>query len=476
MQEVDRYFAALGSQDYILIVLGLILLALLWLLLRPRLSARDRDRLIRLDTRIEDQLRRMDGVEQRLDEVMTEQIRAGGDLRGDVVERLERLRHGVAETLADGRNQSTRSLMDLREELRSHLAEHRTRFEQRQLETSRSMQDGLSTGMTAVQQQVASALLRYAEDLGRRLEALTQTTDKRLVEISGQVEKRLAEGFEKTTATFADVLKRLAVIDEAQKRITELSSNVVSLQEVLSDKRSRGAFGEVQLAALVRNVMPEANFALQYTLPNGRVVDCVLFLPSPTGMVPIDAKFPLDTYRLLIDATRPEAERRQHERTFKQDIRKHVHDIAEKYIIPGTTADGAVMFIPAEAVFAEIQAHHPDLVEEAHAMRVWMVSPTTLWAVLNTARAVLKDAATREQVNIIQEHLGLLARDFDRFKERMDALSRHIAQAHDDVQKVNTSARKISERFARIERVEFEASETDMLPEEADDEPRGGSA
>lgn len=476
MQEVNRYFAALGAQDYILIVLGLVLLALLWLLLRPRLSPRDRELLIRLDTRIEDQLRRMDGVEQRFDEVMSEQIRAGGELRGDVVERLERLRHGVAETLAEGRNQSTRSLMDLREELRNHLSEHRTRFEQRQLETSRSMQDGLSTGMTAVQQQVASALLRYAEDLGRRLEALTQTTDKRLVEISGQVEKRLSEGFEKTTATFADVLRRLAVIDEAQKRITELSSNVVSLQEVLSDKRSRGAFGEVQLAALVRNVMPEANFALQYTLPNGRIVDCVLFLPSPTGLVPIDAKFPLDTYRLLVDATQPESERRQHERIFKQDIRKHIHDIAEKYIIPGTTADGAVMFIPAEAVFAEIQAHHPELVDEAHAMRVWMVSPTTMWAVLNTARAVLKDAATREQVNIIQEHLGFLAKDFDRFRERMDALSRHIAQAHDDVQKVNTSARKISERFARIERVEFQPSDPDMVAEETDDEPHGGSA
>jgi DNA recombination protein RmuC len=338
------------------------------------------------------------------------------------------------------------------------------------------MQDGLTTGMTAVQQQVASALLRYAEDLGKRLEALTQTTDKRLVEISGQVEKRLAEGFEKTTATFADVLKRLAVIDEAQKRITELSSNVVSLQEVLSDKRSRGAFGEVQLAALVRNVMPEANFALQYTLPNGRIADCVLFLPSPTGMVPIDAKFPLDTYRLLIDATQPESERRQHERVFKQDIRKHIHDIAERYIIPGTTADGAVMFIPAEAVFAEIQAHHPDLVDEAHALRVWMVSPTTLWAVLNTARAVLKDAATREQVNIIQEHLGFLAKDFDRFKERMDALSRHIAQAHDDVQKVNTSARKISERFARIERVEFDPSDADKLLDGPEEEPKGGSA
>ena len=155
--------------------------------------------------------------------------------------------------------------------------------------------------MTAVQKQVAEALARHAEEQGRRLEALTVTTDKRLQEITGQVEKRLAEGFEKTTATFADVVKRLAIIDEAQRRITELSTNVVSLQEVLSDKRSRGAFGEVQLAALVRNLLPEANFSLQYTLPNGKIADCVLFLPEPTGMVPIDAKFPTEDYSNFIN-------------------------------------------------------------------------------------------------------------------------------------------------------------------------------
>lgn len=456
MADLQALLAQFDQSDIILLVLGLLLVALVWLLLRPTLSARDRERLLRLDTRLEDQTQRLEGIDRRVHELGTHQAESAGNLRSDMVERFEQLRQGVNTNLAEGRTQGTRSHIELREELRTHLAEHRTRFEQRQLDTSRGLQEGLSAGMTAVQQQVATALLRYAEDLGKRLDTLTQTTDKRLLDISGQVDKRLTEGFERTTATFADVVKRLAIIDEAQKRITELSSNVVSLQEVLSDKRSRGAFGEVQLAALIRNVVPEANFSLQYTLPNGRIVDCVLFLPAPTGMVPIDAKFPLESYRRSLDMTLTDIERRQVERQFKQDIRKHIHDIAEKYIVPGTTADGAVMFIPAEGIFAELQSRHAELVDEAHAARVWMVSPTTLWAVLNTARAVLKDAATREQVNIIQEHLGHLARDFDRFRERMDGLAKHIALANDDVQKVHTSARKISERFARIEQVQLD--------------------
>ncbi len=255
------------------------------------------------------------------------------------------------------------------------------------------------------------------------------------------------------------MLQRLALIDEAQKKISALSGEVISLQHILADKRSRGAFGEVQLAALVRNVIPEANFSLQHTLPNDRIADCVLYLPEPTGMIAIDAKFPLESYQRLTDFDIGEDDRRRAERQFKQDIRKHIRDIAARYIIPGVTTDGAVMFIPAEAVFAEIQAHHPDLVDEAHAAHVWLVSPTTLWAILNTACSVLKDAATREQVDIIQEHLGLLAKDFQRFRERMDQLARHIEQANEDVRRVHTSARKISARFEKIERVELDRND-----------------
>ena len=317
----------------------------------------------------------------------------------------------------------------------------------------------MQTGFGSLHKQLGESLLRSSTDLGQRVEALTKATDDRLKEIGGQVEKRLSDGFEKTTAIFTDVIKRLALIDEAQKKITALSTDVVSLQQLLADKRSRGVFGEVQLASLVTNVMPPGSFAFQHKLPNDKVVDCILFLPNPSGTICIDAKFPLESFRTMTDMERNEIERKRAETRFKQDIKKHIKDIAEKYIIRDLTADGAIMFIPAEAVFAEIQAHHPDLTDNAHANRVWLASPTTLWAILNTARSVLKDAKTREQVDIIQQHLGFLADDFQRFRKRMDNLARHIGQAHDDVNDVNISARKISDRFDKIERVELDGTE-----------------
>jgi len=309
------------------------------------------------------------------------------------------------------------------------------------------------------------------EKLASSNEKIQETLHNRLNEIGGQVEKRLNKGFEKTTETFTDVVKRLALIDEAQKRITELSSNVVSLQEVLSDKRSRGAFGEVQMAALVRNMMPENSFALQYSLPNGTRVDCMLFLPEPTGNLAIDSKFSLESYQKMMDNDLPESDRIAAERQFRQDIKKHIKDISEKYIIPGETSDSAIMFIPAEAVFAEIHAHQPELVEESHRARVWMVSPSTMMAVLTTVRAVLKDAATRKQVHLIQEHLVGLSKDFNRFGIRMENLSRHIQQANKDVDDVNKSAKKISSRFEKIEKVELDDKDDVELLEEKNKSP-----
>ncbi|MDX3773731.1 DNA recombination protein RmuC [Chromatiaceae bacterium AAb-1] len=298
-----------------------------------------------------------------------------------------------------------------------------------------------------------------AQTLAKELQQLTLTTDSRLKDISGQVEKRLAEGFEKTNQTFTDIVKRLALIDDAQKKITELSTNVVSLQEVLADKRSRGAFGEVQLTALIRNVLPEQHFALQHALSNGKVADCMLFLPEPTGSIAIDAKFPLESYKKMTAPELGAADRKLAERQFKQDIKKHISDIADKYILPGETADGAVMFLPAEAIFAELHAYHPDIIDEAYRRRVWLTSPTTLMAVLTTARSVLKDEATRRQVHLIQEHLIKLGEDFSRFRGRFDNLAKHIDQAAVDVKQIHTSAQKISNRFIQIEKVEWQPDE-----------------
>lgn len=303
--------------------------------------------------------------------------------------------------------------------------------------------------------QIIDTLKQSAEQTDKQVSKLTEQTQERLKEISGQVEKRLTEGFEKTTNIFQDVVKRLSLIDQAQKKITELSSSVVSLQEVLADKQSRGAFGEVQLSALVSNIMPESSYSLQYTFKNGVRADCVLFLPEPSGNICIDAKFPLESYQRMLDNELGDSDRATATRQFKQDIKKHIQDIASKYIIANETADGAVMFIPAEAIFAEIHGHHPDLVEQAQRAKVWLTSPTTLMAVLTTARAVLKDDATRQQVHIIQQHLANLSKDFNRFQDRMTKLAKHIELAHKDVDEVHTSARKITSRFEKIEQVEL---------------------
>lgn len=335
---------------------------------------------------------------------------------------------------------------------------NQTRLDQAQqsMEALKILQDALQKGTQDNRQQLKEALFDYAKELGIRIQQLTETTETKLKEINQQVEKRLTEGFEKTTETFTDVIKRLALIDAAQKQITELSSNVVTLQEILNDKRSRGAFGEVQLSALIHNLIPEQHFSFQHQLSNHKRVDCMLFLPEPTGNIAIDAKFPLENYRLLINSSLSETERQQAEKQFKLDIRKHIQDIADKYIVPGETTDGAVMFIPAEAIFAEIHAHHSDLVDFAHRAKVWLVSPTTMMAILTTARAVLKDAATRKQVHEIQKHLRMLANDFERFQERMDSLTKRIAQAHSDAEQVHISSRKITQRFVQIDQAEVE--------------------
>ena len=315
------------------------------------------------------------------------------------------------------------------------------------------------------------------QKLADTTQALNAKIDERLDQIGGRVSERLDEGFKKTNETFVNVMTRLATIDEAQKKIENLTGSVVSLQELLGDKRARGAFGEVQLEALVRDLLPPHAFQMQFTLPGGERVDCVLKLPPPTGMVAVDSKFPLENYNRMLAGDASEIERAQAQRQFKIDVRKHIEDISRKYIVAGVTSDGAVMFVPAEAVFAEIHAYHPDIVEFAMQRRVWIVSPTTLMAVLNTARAVLKDVEMRRQVHIIQDELGKLSKDFSRFDERMRKLADHVRQAHEDAQQVQISSRKISERFASIERVELEQIESPQLRvvEIRDENKEGGA-
>jgi DNA recombination protein RmuC len=321
----------------------------------------------------------------------------------------------------------------------------------------------IQSQMKDVREQINHSFQQHAQGLTTHLHSLSDHLRLNLTGLSEQVNQQLSKGFESTSSTFMDVIKRLTIIDEAQKKITELSSHVVSLQDVLMDKKARGAFGEVQLSNLISNMMPPSNYRMQYTLSNQKRADCILFLPEPTGNLVIDAKFPLETFQKLSVTDPLSYERKQLQQQFKQDLQKHLKDIAEKYIIPEETADGAILFIPAESIFAEIHANYPEIVALSQRLRVWLVSPSTLMAVLTTARAVLKDDATRKQVHIIQKHLQALAIDFERFEKRMDKLSKHIDLAHQDVSEVNTSAKKIAQRFHKIESVELEPMQ---LPKE----------
>ncbi len=353
-------------------------------------------------------------------------------------------------------NTFDKQISELQIKLLKQLSEQKDQLNNNQQQSLDQLLNHLNKATQSSREELSKTLAQSSEVMAKRIDSLTLSTDKRLQEISGQVEKRLSEGFEKTTKTFNDILQRLALIDDAQKKITELSTNVVSLQEVLADKRSRGAFGEVQLSGLIRNVLPEQSFKLQHTLSNGKIADCVLFLPKPTGNVVVDAKFPLENYRKMMDNEMAESDRKSALRQFKMDIKKHINDISDKYLIDNETADGAIMFIPAEAIFAEIHGHQSDLVEYANKKRVWLASPTTLMAILTTARSVLKDEATRQQIHIIQAHLSDLSKDFSRFTVRFANLAKHIDQAAVDVKQIHTSATKISSRFEKIEKVELQ--------------------
>ena len=363
------------------------------------------------------------------------------DLHAGLAQQSDR----VAGNLADSSDRLRKAVGDDLQQTREAL----NALQLRLLESLGQSREQLSDSLGQSREQMVKSL-------GDATQALNAKIDERLDQITGKVNERLDEGFKKTNETFVSVIQRLATIDEAQKKIEGLTGSVVSLQELLGDKRSRGAFGEVQLEALVRNIMPPQAFEMQYTLSTGVRADCVLKLPDPTGLVAVDSKFPLENYRAMLDPQANEADRAIAQKQFRADVRKHVDDIAKKYIIEGETSDGAVMFVPAEAVFAEIHAYHAEVVDYANARRVWIVSPTTLMAVLNTARAVLKDVETRKQIHVIKEALTRLGVDFRRFDERMKKLADHIRQAHEDAESVQVSSKKISQQFQRIESAEIE--------------------
>ncbi len=268
---------------------------------------------------------------------------------------------------------------------------------------------------------------------------------------------RSIENTEKTGKTMSEIQQRLAVIDRAQKSLVELSEQVVGLQDILSNRQARGAFGEIQLNDLVKSILPPSARDFQVTLSNGKRADCLIRLPNPPGPIVIDSKFPLESYHAL-RAANDDRETKAALRAFGTDIMNHVRQIADKYVIPGETAESALMFLPSEAVYAELHASLPDIVEKSYRARVWIVSPTTLMATLNTVRAVLKDVQMREQAGRIQVEVEKMFEDIRRLDDRVGKLQRHFNQAEDDMRQIRISTDKVTKRTETISEVRFEES------------------
>ena len=321
-----------------------------------------------------------------------------------------------------------------------------------------------TSGLTQAQAEVLGQIKAMAEATATLQSAMTGTLNERLDAVSGQMQQSLETSAVKTAESLGELRKHLSKIDGAQRNITELSSQVVNLQDLLANKQARGAFGEVQLNDIVRNILPPGAYDLQRTLPNGTRPDCLLRLPNPPGSIAVDAKFPLESYQALRRAEN-DAERLMATRKFKADMQKHIRDIANRYIVPGETAESAIMFVPSEAVYAEIHSALTDVVDESYRLRVWIVSPTTMWALLNTVRAVLKDVQMREQADVIQLEVGRLLQDATRLDDRVDALERHFGQTVDDVRKIRISTNKVLSRGERIGELQLETKG----PEESDD-------
>ena len=305
------------------------------------------------------------------------------------------------------------------------------------------------------QQQLAGGLTHVSEAQSLSQKAMLHLMEQRLAEVQKAMTESLAGNSVTTSQSLGELKQRLETIDKAQANIEKLSGNVLSLQDILANKQTRGAFGEIQLHDIVLKALPSDAYTMQATLSNGRRADCLVHLPQPPGPIVIDAKFPLEAYEALRRAGTPRAVQ-EAAQFFKTSVRNHIRAISDKYIIEGETADGALMFLPSEAVYAELHANFPEVVREGFAARVWIVSPTTCMATLNTMRAVLKDARMRAQAGAIRKELGELYKDVDRLGERVGSLDRHFNQAAQDIEDIKISATKAGKRARRLDNFDFE--------------------
>lgn len=309
-----------------------------------------------------------------------------------------------------------------------------------------------------INKEIGDFKFSFTKELLSDFDRLAEKIEKRLAYLNDVVNERLDKNFAKSNKTFMDVLERLSKIDEAQKKIDSLNSEIVSLQSVLTDKKTRGTFGEVNLEYILNNAFGSHKngiYETQHTFSNGYVVDALLFAPAPLGTIGIDSKFPLENYQKMTDKNRLKEERTQAEKLFVQDVKKHINNISEKYIIPGETSDEAIMFLPAEAIFAEVNAYHPELLQYAYQKKVWLTGPTTLISTLSIISMILKNMERDKYAKVIHEELNKLSLDFTRYKDRWDRLARNVKTVNQSIDELHITSEKISKRFDSINSVDI---------------------
>ena len=309
----------------------------------------------------------------------------------------------------------------------------------------------------------------FSSDLNKDFNALNDRIEKKLNLINQKVNEKLEDGFDKTNKTFNEVMNRLTRIDEAQKKIDGLGNEIVSLESILTDKKSRGIFGEVNLYHILASIFGEKNdkiYQTQYTLSNTTIADAIIFGPEPLGTICIDSKFPLENYRKLVEKGITTSERELRSKVFENDVKKHIDAIASKYIIDGETTDQAIMFLPAEAIFAEINAYHTNLIKYAASKKVWITSPTTLMSLLTIIQSVLMGLERDKYTSVIHEELNKLGVEFGRYRERWDKLSRSIQTVNNDVENIHKTTEKITKRFDSINNVKIEDNKIELIEEE----------
>ena len=332
--------------------------------------------------------------------------------------------------------------------------------------------DRLSSLELSMVKEIGEFKVNFASDIRKDFDTLDEKVERKLTEINNRVTERLDQSLEKTNKTFANVLERLSKIDEAQKKIDGLGEDIISLQSILTDKKTRGIFGEVNLQFILENAFGGLNtgiYDLQHKMSNGYIADAILYAPAPLGTIAIDSKFPLENYERMTNKSLSKEERLVAEKQFKIDFKKHIDAIASKYIIPGETSNEAILFLPAEAIFAEVNAYHTDILNYAYSRKVWITSPTTLMSTLTVIEMILKNMERDKYAKIIHEELNKLSVEFARYKERWERLARNINTVSKSVEELNTTSDKITKRFDSINRVEVEKlknEEQDLLVHE----------